>query len=275
MSYVPLPASGPYESYEADHALGAASDSSWPGFEIDVLFTPGHSPGHLTFSIPAERAVFSGDVLFQGSVGRTDLPGGDWERCSRSIGTLVESLPEETTVYPGPHGHHDARRGAPHEPVPGRARADLDAPAARASSRPRAEPRRAARRRPRRRRRARAPLRARILGARAASADRDADLRGHRAVRAHGRRGDRHRAEGDVHVRGPGRTLADAAPRGDRAGLPRLPRARHAQASAAGEALVPGPDVPLRARRRRGASASTPRSAPRRSAPTTRRSTPS
>ena len=60
------------------------------GFEIDVLFTPGHSPGHLTFSIPAEQAVFSGDVLFQGSVGRTDLPGGDWDTLLASIGTLVE-----------------------------------------------------------------------------------------------------------------------------------------------------------------------------------------
>jgi hydroxyacylglutathione hydrolase len=66
-----------------------------------VLFTPGHSPGHLTFSIPSERAVFSGDVLFQGSVGRTDLPGGDWNTLMGSIGKLVESLPEDTTVYPG------------------------------------------------------------------------------------------------------------------------------------------------------------------------------
>ena len=51
------------------------------GFEIDVVFTPGHSPGHVTFSIPDEQAIFSGDVLFQGSVGRVDLPGGDWARC--------------------------------------------------------------------------------------------------------------------------------------------------------------------------------------------------
>jgi hydroxyacylglutathione hydrolase len=74
------------------------------GFDIDVLFTPGHSPGHVTFSIPEEQVVFSGDVLFQGSVGRTDLPGGDWATLLDSIRGLVDKLPEETTVYPGHMG---------------------------------------------------------------------------------------------------------------------------------------------------------------------------
>jgi hydroxyacylglutathione hydrolase len=104
MSYVPFPGFGPYESYEADHTLKGGERLELAGFEIDVLFTPGHSPGHLTFSIPGERAIFSGDVLFQGSVGRTDLPGGDWNTLLGSIGTLVESLPEDTTVYPGHMG---------------------------------------------------------------------------------------------------------------------------------------------------------------------------
>jgi hydroxyacylglutathione hydrolase len=101
MRYVPFPGIGPYESYEADHTLRGGERLELAGFEIDVLFTPGHSPGHLTFSIPAERAAFSGDVLFRGSVGRTDLPGGDWDTLLASIGGLVESLPEETTIYPG------------------------------------------------------------------------------------------------------------------------------------------------------------------------------
>ena len=101
MSYVPFPGFGPYESYEADHTLKGGEQLELAGFEIDVLFTPGHSPGHLTYSIPSARAIFSGDVLFQGSVGRVDLPGGDWETLLGSIGALVESLPEETTVYPG------------------------------------------------------------------------------------------------------------------------------------------------------------------------------
>jgi hydroxyacylglutathione hydrolase len=104
MSYVPFPGFGPYESYEADHTLKGGERLALAGFEIDVLFTPGHSPGHLTYSIPDERAIFSGDVLFQGSVGRVDLPGGNWDTLLGSIGTLVESLPEDTTVHPGHMG---------------------------------------------------------------------------------------------------------------------------------------------------------------------------
>ena len=104
MSYVPFAGIGPYESYEADHVLRGGEQLELAGLEIDVLFTPGHSPGHLSFSIPSEQALFSGDVLFQGSVGRTDLPGGDWATLIASIGTLVESLPEDTTVYPGHMG---------------------------------------------------------------------------------------------------------------------------------------------------------------------------
>jgi hydroxyacylglutathione hydrolase len=104
MSYVPFPGFGPYESYEADHLLRGGERLELGGFEIDVLFTPGHSPGHLTYSVPAERAIFSGDVLFQGSVGRTDLPGGDWGTLLESIRSLVETLPPDTKVYPGHMG---------------------------------------------------------------------------------------------------------------------------------------------------------------------------
>jgi hydroxyacylglutathione hydrolase len=70
---------------------------------IDVIFTPGHSPGHVTYAIRGEDALFSGDVLFQGSVGRVDLPGGDWPTLLRSIETLLDAHPDEATVYPG-HG---------------------------------------------------------------------------------------------------------------------------------------------------------------------------
>jgi glyoxylase-like metal-dependent hydrolase (beta-lactamase superfamily II) len=104
MSFVPWEGFGPYESYEAEHLLQGGERLELAGFEIDVLSTPGHSPGHVTFSIPDERAVFSGDVLFQGSVGRVDLPGGDWGTLLGSIGQLVDSLPEDTTVYPGHMG---------------------------------------------------------------------------------------------------------------------------------------------------------------------------
>ena len=103
-SFVPWPDFGPFESYDAEHTVHGGERLELAGFEIDVLFTPGHSPGHVTFSIPDEQAVFSGDVLFQGSVGRTDLPGGDWDTLLESIRTLVESLPPETAVYPGHMG---------------------------------------------------------------------------------------------------------------------------------------------------------------------------
>ena len=104
MSYVPFSGFGPYESYEAEHTLSGGERLELAGLSIDVLFTPGHSPGHVAFSIPEEAAVFSGDVLFQGSVGRTDLPGGHWPTLLRSIELLMESLPPETSVYPGHMG---------------------------------------------------------------------------------------------------------------------------------------------------------------------------
>jgi len=103
-SYVPWPGFGPFEDYEAEHVLSGGEKLELAGFEIDVIFTPGHSPGHVTFSIADETAIFSGDVLFQGSVGRTDLPGGDWPTLLESIRKLVDDLPEETAVYPGHMG---------------------------------------------------------------------------------------------------------------------------------------------------------------------------
>jgi len=103
-SYVPWPQFGPFESWDAEHTVSGGERLELAGLEIDVLFTPGHSPGHVTYSIPDEQVVFSGDVLFQSSVGRTDLPGGDWPTLLESIRTLIDSLPGETTVYPGHMG---------------------------------------------------------------------------------------------------------------------------------------------------------------------------
>src|SRR5215211_179896 len=105
MRYVPWPEFGPFDSYDADQTVAGGERLELAGFEIDVLFTPGHSPGHVTYSIPAEQAIFSGDVLFQGSVGRTDLPGGDHATLMQSLATLVEALPDETVVYPGHMGN--------------------------------------------------------------------------------------------------------------------------------------------------------------------------
>ena len=103
-AYVPWPGFGPFESWDAEHTLSGGEKLELAGMAIDVIFTPGHSPGHVTFSIPSEQAIFSGDVLFQQSVGRVDLPGGDWPTLLGSIRTLVDTLPPETTVYPGHMG---------------------------------------------------------------------------------------------------------------------------------------------------------------------------
>ena len=104
MSWVPPGPFGPFESYEADETVAGGETLDLAGFEIEVIFTPGHSPGHVTYSIRDEAALFSGDVLFQGSVGRVDLPGGDWPTLLESIQTLVDGHPAETTVYPGHMG---------------------------------------------------------------------------------------------------------------------------------------------------------------------------
>jgi hydroxyacylglutathione hydrolase len=103
MSWVPGPF-GPFESYEADETVEGGENLELAGFTLDVIFTPGHSPGHVTYSVRDEEAIFSGDVLFQGSVGRVDLPGGDWETLLGSIRTLVDSHPPETRVHPGHMG---------------------------------------------------------------------------------------------------------------------------------------------------------------------------
>jgi glyoxylase-like metal-dependent hydrolase (beta-lactamase superfamily II) len=103
-SWVPWPEFGPFESYEADHLVDGGETLELAGMTIEVLFTPGHSPGHVTYAVRDEGAIFSGDVLFQGSVGRVDLPGGDWPTLLRSIGSLVDSFSPETVVYPGHMG---------------------------------------------------------------------------------------------------------------------------------------------------------------------------
>jgi hydroxyacylglutathione hydrolase len=118
MSWVP-PGFGPFESYEADHTVAGGEHLTLAGLEIDVLFTPGHSPGHVTYAVApareagtgggegagsAPKSLLSGDVLFQGSVGRVDLPGGDWPTLERSIGGLLRAFAPETVVYPGHMG---------------------------------------------------------------------------------------------------------------------------------------------------------------------------
>jgi glyoxylase-like metal-dependent hydrolase (beta-lactamase superfamily II) len=104
MDFVPWPGFGPFESYTADHAVRGGDELELAGLAFDVIFTPGHSPGHVTYSVRGENALLSGDVLFAGSVGRVDLPGGDWPTLLSSLDLLVSSFPGETAVYPGHMG---------------------------------------------------------------------------------------------------------------------------------------------------------------------------
>lgn len=73
------------------------------GLSFEVRHTPGHTPGHCCFLLESEGWLFSGDQLFAGSVGRTDLPGGSWEQLLESMRTRVLDLPDDTRVLPG-HG---------------------------------------------------------------------------------------------------------------------------------------------------------------------------
>ena len=104
------PASGqlwqmPFENYEGEFRFIDEEDSLRIGDdELHVLFTPGHSPGHISFYSSENKFVISGDVLFEGSVGRTDLPGGDFSILEETIKTKLYTLPADTIVYPG-HGN--------------------------------------------------------------------------------------------------------------------------------------------------------------------------
>ncbi len=102
-SYI-FPGFGPFETYDADVLISGGERLELAGFAIDVVSTPGHSPAHLTYHVADEGAMFSGDVLFEGSIGRTDLPGGDTATLMASIAHLLDTLPDETRVHPGHMG---------------------------------------------------------------------------------------------------------------------------------------------------------------------------
>lgn len=87
--------------YTADTFLHGGERLELAGVELETLSVPGHSPAHLAYH--ADGCLFSGDVLFARSVGRTDLPGGDWDTLVESIRMLGERFPPETVVYSG-HG---------------------------------------------------------------------------------------------------------------------------------------------------------------------------
>ena len=91
------------EPKEPTHLLQGGEKLNFNGIELEVIFTPGHSVGHVVFYNKAQSFVINGDVLFAGSFGRTDLPGGDMDVLKDSIFNKMFALPDETVVYCG-HG---------------------------------------------------------------------------------------------------------------------------------------------------------------------------
>ena len=96
-----VPAGVTARGYTPDVLLAGDETLGLAGITFETLRVPGHSPGHLAYH--ADEAIFSGDVLFAGSVGRVDLPGADWDTLVETLRALTERFPPETVVYSG-HG---------------------------------------------------------------------------------------------------------------------------------------------------------------------------
>ena len=88
-------------AHDPAHTVAGGDELEVAGIAFEVIDVPGHSSGHVAYL--AGDQLFSGDLLFAGSVGRVDLPGGDWDTLLDSVKRLIDRLPPETTVYPG-HG---------------------------------------------------------------------------------------------------------------------------------------------------------------------------
>ncbi len=92
-----------YEESEADQFIDENDQIQFGNSTLDIRFVPGHAPGHLIFIHEGTKTCIAGDTLFQGSIGRTDLPGGDHQTLLASIKSEMFSLPDDMIVYPG-HG---------------------------------------------------------------------------------------------------------------------------------------------------------------------------
>jgi glyoxylase-like metal-dependent hydrolase (beta-lactamase superfamily II) len=100
------PVGMPGRSYTPDHLLAGGETVDVAGLSFECIAVPGHSPAHVAFytgDSDGGGCLFSGDLLFAGSVGRVDLPGADWETLLASVRSVADRLPAETVVYPG-HG---------------------------------------------------------------------------------------------------------------------------------------------------------------------------
>lgn len=94
-----------YEATEPDSLLKEGEEINFGNTTLHHLFVPGHAPGHIAFYDDTKKFIIGGDVLFEGSIGRTDLPGGDFETLIKSIHSEFFKFPDETIVYSG-HGMH-------------------------------------------------------------------------------------------------------------------------------------------------------------------------
>lgn len=92
-----------YQEAEPDIYLKEGEPVTFGNQSLDILFVPGHAPGHIAFYHAASKTLIGGDVLFYNSIGRTDLPGGNYDTLINSIQQKFFTLPDEVTVYPG-HG---------------------------------------------------------------------------------------------------------------------------------------------------------------------------
>jgi hydroxyacylglutathione hydrolase len=95
------PPAFPGRPYTPDHLLEGGETVGVAGIDFEVVAIPGHSPAHIAYS--ADGCLFSGDLLFADSVGRVDIPGGDWDTLLASVRLLADRFPRDTIVYPG-HG---------------------------------------------------------------------------------------------------------------------------------------------------------------------------
>ncbi len=102
-NYAELYGFGGYQEASPDHFMEEGELLEFGNSSLEILFVPGHAPGHLAFLSKEQKFLIGGDVLFDGSIGRTDLPGGDFETLINSIHTKLFPLDDEVIVYPG-HG---------------------------------------------------------------------------------------------------------------------------------------------------------------------------
>ena len=119
-SWVP-PGFGPFESYEAEHTVAGGERLSLAGLDIEVIFTPGHSPGHVTYAIARRALLLRATCCSRARSAASTCPAGTGRRSSARSAACSTAFPARDGRLPRAHGRHDARARARHQPVPRRA----------------------------------------------------------------------------------------------------------------------------------------------------------